>query len=376
MIHTQQRIWTEADGWSEPQGNLPGQPQLVFVFGDREFVERESLFDQVRQFYKDSYIFTASTAGNITGNEVLDKAVTISALYFEKTKIWFAETNIENEFDSLNVGKKLADFLPQEDLVHSLILSDGIFVNGTELAKSVNEHLPQNVTVTGGLAGDGTAFGKTVIGVNNLPQSRRVALIGFYGKELKINYATGSGWTATDNVFTITRSKGNVLYELNGEPALDVYKKLLGDQAANLPGSALLFPLELQLPEEGVVTRTILGVDEKQKSMTFAGDMPQGLVARMMKTTAGDLIAQAHEAGKKAAGGGHVDFALLVSCVGRKLVLKERTAEEVLAVRQAIGLETPVFGFYSYGELCPGQNSGKHCLLHNQTMTVTTFSET
>lgn len=377
MIHTQQRTWTKESNWSEPSNDLPKDPQLVFVFGDEELVSRPELFQQIRQFYPNAYILTGSTAGNILDTTVSENTVTVSALYFEKTRIWFSETTVESFFDSKNVGEKLADFLPTEDLVHSFVLSDGLAVNGSDLVRSINEHLPAAVTVTGGLAGDGDHFKRTVVSCNSTPQSNRVVLIGFYGDALRVGFASGGGWTPSNNTYTITKSNGNVLYELDGKPALDVYKELLGPESANLPGSALLFPLQLELPEEGKVVRTILSVDENEKSMTFAGDVPNGSVAHLMHASKEDLIQSAGQAATeslKGLNGTLAQFALLVSCVGRKLVLKDRTHEEIDAVHKALGEKTSLHGFYSYGELCPATGT-KYCLLHNQTMTITTFSE-
>ncbi|MFA5877003.1 MAG: FIST N-terminal domain-containing protein [Candidatus Paceibacterota bacterium] len=376
MIHVQQRSWTEKEGWSTPDTDLPEEPQLVFVFGDRNFVAKAELFQQIRQFYPKAYICTSSTAGNILGSTVSEESVTISAVYFEKTNVSFVQTTIINQFDSQNVGKKLAEFLPTEGLVHSFVLSDGLSVNGSEVVASINKHLPTTVTVTGGLAGDGSRFAQTVVGCNVVPQSNQVVLVGLYGSSLRVGYASRGGWTATEDAYIVTRSENNVLYELNNEPALDVYKKLLGDATAQLPSSALLFPLQLTLKDEGTVVRTILGVDEKSKSMTFAGNIPQGVTAHLMHASIEELIASAHKAGEEASvPTAPVQFALLVSCVGRRLVLKEKAVEEVRAVHDALGPQAVVHGFYSYGELCPSKESGVRCLLHNQTMTVTTFSE-
>ena len=377
MIHVQQRIWTEDKKWSEPTGSLPAEPQLVFVFGDQELVAQPEFFQQIKQFYPDAYILIGSTAGNILDVTVSSDSVTVSALHFEKTRIWFSETTIENEFDSENIGKKLAEFLPTEDLVHAFVLSDGLAVNGSALVRSINEHLPQSVTVTGGLAGDGDHFKKTVVGCNSVPQPNRVTLIGFYGSALHVGYASRGGWQASEQCFVVTKSKQNMLCELDGKPALDVYKELLGAEAANLPSSALLFPLQLAVPDEGEVVRTILSVDEKSKSMTFAGEIPEDATVHLMHASEDELIASARKAGAESVstGGAAAQFALLVSCVGRRLVLKDRTVEEVQAVRDAIGKEAAIHGFYSYGELCPVVGQGNRCLLHNQTMTITTFTE-
>jgi hypothetical protein len=169
-----------------------------------------------------------------------------------------------------------------------------------------------------------------------------------------------------------------VLYELDGRSALDLYKTYLGDHANQLPSSALLFPIVVTEADDGQgVVRTILSVDEQQKSMTFAGDIPQGGTAQLMKTNVDDLVdgaTAAAEASLKGLDDARPDLALLVSCVGRKLVMKQRIEEEVEAIRDVFGADTKIAGFYSYGELAPF-SQGQECRLHNQTMTITAFAE-
>ena len=69
-----------------------------------------------------------------------------------------------------------------------------------------------------------------------------------------------------------------MLYELDGRPALALYKEYLGDRASGLPATALLFPLAVRSDRSATrrTVRTILGIDEEQQSMTFAGDVPEG----------------------------------------------------------------------------------------------------
>jgi hypothetical protein len=118
-------------------------------------------------------------------------------------------------------------------------------------------------------------------------------------------------------------------------------------------------------------------VNEQDKSMTFAGDIPQGGTAQLMKTKVDDLVegaTAAAEASLRGLGDTRPDLAILVSCVGRKLVMKQRVEEEVEAIRDVFGADTKIAGFYSYGELCPFHEGGD-CRLHNQTMTITAFAE-
>ena len=111
--------------------------------------------------------------------------------------------------------------------------------------------------------------------------------------------------------------------------------------------------------------------------MTFAGDMPAGAYARLMKANFDRLIDGAAGAAKvsyEAVGSIAPDLALLISCVGRKMVLQQRIEEEVEGVRDVLGRHTVLTGFYSYGEISPFTPSAR-CELHNQTMTITTFAE-
>jgi hypothetical protein len=252
-------------------------------------------------------------------------------------------------------------------------------VNGSELAQGLTKNLPEEVTVTGGLAADADRFEKTYVLWDDLPEDNLIAAIGFYGSSLKIGYGSMGGWDPFGPERVITRSEGNVLFELDGQSALGIYKKYLGEHAKGLPSTALLFPLSIRTKsrETGIV-RTILGINEEKQSMTFAGDIPQGAYARFMKANFERLIDGSQEAAATSAGAmGSVrtDLAVLVSCVGRKLVLKQRIEEEVEAASEILGKQTFLTGFYSYGEISPF-TAGAKCELHNQTMTITTFGET
>ena len=210
------------------------------------------------------------------------------------------------------------------------------------------------------------------------PESGTVAAMGLYGDNLKVGYGSLGGWDSFGPERLVTKATANVLYELDGKPALDLYKQYLGDHAKGLPATGLLFPLSLRANEGDTgVVRTILSVNEQERSMTFAGDIPVGSYVRLMKANFERLIDGAAGAAKACHQGlapSTPDLAVLISCVGRKLVLKQRIEEEVEGVREVLGEHAVLTGFYSYGEISPFTRSAK-CELHNQTMTITTFSE-
>lgn len=377
---TEQRKWTKDGNWVWlSDNNLKDTAQLVFFFGDTSLLKDPKNFEQVKGFYPKAHIAAGSTAGEIIGAEVLDNSMVVTAVHFDNTPIQVAKTKIAQMSESQAAGEKLADSLSKEGLVHVLVLSDGLHVNGTNLVRGLMNKLPKDVAVTGGLTGDQDRFKETVVGMDAVAEPDTIAVIGFYGTSIKIGYGSMGGWDPFGPERLVTRSKENVLYELDGQSALELYKKYLGDQAKDLPASGLLFPLSLRLEgkETGLV-RTILSVDDKVGSMTFAGDVPEGSYVRLMKANFEHLVDGAEGAADmshESLGKTAPDLALLISCVGRKLVLKQKVEEEVERVQEVLGKQATLTGFYSYGEICPVTPTEKQCELHNQTMTITTFHE-
>jgi len=382
FMKVEQKLWTKETGWSDiSKEKLSVTPQWVMLFGGRQLIEEGERFKEVRALYPESKILSCSTAGEILSTRVRDNSIALTAVHFENTTLRFAQTDINTYEESFDVGARLAGKLLGDELVHVMVFSDGQRVNGTELVKGFNATLPSTVSVTGGLVGDGSDFKKTLVGLDESGVEGKVVAVGFYGTALKVGYGSLGGWDPFGIERVITKSKKNVLYELDGKPALSLYKEYLGDQAKDLPGSGLLFPLRVRLENNGKeveVVRTILAVNEDDQSMTFAGDMLEGARATLMKANFERLIDGASGAGSMSIeplGSSPAELAILISCIGRKLVLKERVEEEIEAVHVAIGEQVPIIGFYSYGELSPVAATEKQCELHNQTMTITTFRE-
>ncbi len=375
----EQKNWTIDTGWSTVQTNsLNGQRKLVFAFGNRFQLANESRYNEISQFYPNSDIILSSTSGEIIGTQVQDDSIVTTAIAFEQTNYKISQVKSSDFSNSYEAGKHLANSFDQQSLRHVFVISDGQAVNGSELVKGFNDYLPKEVTTTGGLAGDGARFEKTLVGYNAAPSEGNIVAIAFYGDALKIGYGSVGGWDSFGAKRTVTKSIGNVLYEIDGKSALSLYKKYLGDKAKGLPSSALLFPLSMQLEQDSKpLVRTILSIDEEQESMTFAGDVPEGASVQLMKANFDKLIEGASDAansGKISLKNAQPELALLVSCVGRKIVLDQLIEEEVEGVAEVIGGATAITGFYSYGEIAPFAGL-LNCELHNQTMTVTLLSE-
>ncbi|WP_411680677.1 FIST signal transduction protein [Clostridium thailandense] len=356
--------------------------QLVLVFGARDLISRNDYMDSIQKKYPNAYIIGCSTAGEIIGNQVLDGTLTTTAINFEHTTVENFSVKVKNFEDSYEVGATLAEKLNKEHLAHVFVLSEGLNIHGSELVRGIKEHLPAHISITGGMAGDDVLFGKTYVIANGCVDENIVSTLGFYGDRIKIGYGSMGGWDSFGPERLITKSQNNILYEIDGKSALDLYKLYLGDYAQGLPSTGLRFPLSIRLSssEDGVV-RTLLKINEEDQGMIFAGDVPEGHYAKFMKANFERLINGALEAAELSLQGigSTPTLAILISCIGRKMMLKQRIEEEVEAVRDILGDDCIFTGFYSYGEISPNirniNSKEVECKFHNQTMTITTIKE-
>lgn len=372
-----QEIFKEEFGWENIfQNGSISNPQVVLAFGNREIISQNQIYQELKNKYPTADIIMSSTAGEIINTGFVDNSVVITAIEFEHTQLETCQVNIGDFENSYDAATKIVSTLSKKELKHVFIVADGQLINGSELVEGLNQFEIKEVSTTGGLAGDGYDFNKTLVGLNNIPAEGNIVAIGFYGDRLKVEFGSKGGWDPFGPERIITKSKDNILYELDNQNALDLYKKYLGDAAKELPSSALFFPLSIKIEgaDESLV-RTILSICEETKSMTFAGNMPQGSLAQMMKHNADRLIGGAEQAAEKCmTSSENPEFAILVSCVGRKIVLGQNIDEEIEVIRDQLGNKTILTGFYSYGEIAPFSHSSRS-ELHNQTMTITTFSE-
>lgn len=353
------------------------EAQLVMGFGAPELVRAPETYDFLKLQFPFAAIVLCSSSGEIYNREVRDGTVSVCAVSFNTTILATAQVQIEAFSSSFEAGKALVESLPLTGLRLIFILSDGGKVNGSELVKGMNSVKPERVLITGGLAGDADRFEKTFVGLNNYPEPGKIVAIGFYGDKLILSHGSLGGWDVFGLERTVTRSDQNILYEIDHKNALELYKTYLGDYAAELPGSALLFPLALKLNNENeTIVRTILSVDNDAKTMTFAGDLPEGSKVKFMKANFDKLIDAASDAANSCLSLARTSpkLALLISCVGRKLILGNRIEEEVEAVADMFGSGTLLTGFYSYGEISP-LHPFSNCEFHNQTMTITGLNE-
>ncbi|WP_209406031.1 FIST signal transduction protein [Pseudozobellia sp. WGM2] len=364
--------------WSFKTGKQTLKQPLVLVFGNRFLLEEENCYDEVLELFPDGHIVFGSTSGEILNENVFENSVVLTAIEFEKSNFLIRSKNLADfDGDDELLGQRLIAEFPTENLKHVFVISEGSSVNGSTLITGLEMEKNIDIGLSGGLCGDDARFERTLCSYNSSPKEGEIIAIGLYGESLEITSANFGGWTVFGPLRTTTKSVENVLYELDGKPALDLYKQYLGDKAKDLPKSALFYPLNVDSHDGSEpLVRTILSIDEKENSMTLAGNVPEGSSVQLMMSTVDDIADGAREAAKLAVAlrKKETELALLVSCIGRKLVMDQRTEDEVEEVIDVIGEQAAVTGFYSYGEMAPFAGKGK-CKLHNQTMTLTLLSE-
>lgn len=373
-----QAILDKNNEWNYTQSKKELDNPLVLVFGNRQLLEDAAILKKIREEFPYENIVFGSTSGEIVDSKVIDNTVHVTAIEFEKSTFAIKNGNIKDyNFDARLLGISLANQIPKEGLKHLLVISEGSYVNGSSLITGIETVLSNTISISGGICGDDDKFEKTLASYKEDPKTGEVILIALYGETLEVSAASYGGWITFGPERLITKSEANILYEIDEKPALELYRKYLGDKAKELPKASLLYPLYVKAEnKKQAVVRTVLNINEENNSMTLAGDVPVNSTVQLMMASVDSLTEGASEAGKKAMLDRQTqpEFALLVSCVGRKLVMNQRVEEEVEEVKKIIGNQAVISGFYSYGEIAPFEKNSS-CELHNQTMTLTLISE-
>jgi len=367
--------------------DLPGasplpSANLVLVFGSVKRFSEGKLQGFLKSRYPTAQLVGCTTSGEISPAGVFDDSIQITAIQWERTIQRVAQTKMSGMQSSFEAAASLAKQLKSDGLRTVLVISDGLNVNGSELLKGFQSVLG-DIPIVGGLAGDGGAFVKTLQLFNDTVSDNQVIAVGLYGDALITSSGALGGWKPYGPPRKVTKSEKNVVLELDGKPALPLYRMYIGEAfARGLPGTGLKFPLAVI--EEGKrdveKIRTLLAIDSTNNSLTFAGNVEEGETVRLCQTNHDRLVEGAGGAANLVMDGlsanktNQPGLAVCVSCVGRKGVMAEQVVDEVKLVQQILGPQTSVTGFYSYGELAPRPNT-TDSVLHNQTMTIGYLSE-
>jgi hypothetical protein len=373
--------YTPLTGWSEPVPQGWDSPDTIgFVFSAPRYMDEPAPLLALTQAMPNVRWCGGSTAGEIRGAQLFDDTIQVCLVRLERSQVRAASMPIQTEDRGYTTGVRLGQALRGDGLRGVIVISDGLLISGADLASGLEDTLGCDIPITGGLAGDGTALARTWVLIDGQPRTGHVSAIGLYGDHIRVSSSARGGWSPFGPTRRITRARHNVLYELDGKPALALYKEYLGELADELPMSGMRFPLQVSKDGEvAALIRTVIAIDEVEQSITFTGDVHEGDTARLMRSTIERLVdgaQDAYDAVAEHSGEGMV--MLTVSCVGRRLAMGPRTDEELegIATLSAQDQPSPVqIGFYSYGELSPGSAGAGGCSLHNQTMTLTVLRE-
>ena len=362
---------------------LASRPKLpeanwVLVFGSVNRFKEKGFAKKLQKRYPQAQIMGCTTTGEITPDGAYDDSVHITAMLWEQSSLHFASIAVTSMEQSHFLGNQLANELNQTDLKGVFVLSDGLHVNGSELVEGLQEVL-KDVPITGGLAGDDASFTQTLLLHNEMVQDNVVIAMGIYGSNATVTSGALGGWKPYGPPRKITRSNKNIVYELDGKPALPLYKMYIGYYSDSLPSSGLNFPFAIMNEDKKIkFSRMLLAINSDDNSLTFAGNVQEGSTVRFLQSNHDRLVEGASKAASqilnKNVDLSNTALAICVSCVGRKLVMKEQVSDEVYAVQRLLGSKTGITGFYSNGEICSGDGDS-HSQLHNQTMTIAYLSE-
>lgn len=273
-------------------------------------------------------------------------------------------------------GKQLAAKLaPTVQYVH--LFSDGITGNGCGILRGIFSVLREDLPIAGGTAGDNGKFERTWQFAGRKVLTDAAVAIGFTG-DFHLGTGVRSGWSPIGLAKKVTRASGNILYELNGEPALQVYERFLGKHAEKLPAVGVEYPLGLVgkcLDNDSgdyYLLRATMSVDRQEGSIRFAGEIPEGAEVHLTCGDNSSILEASSEAARLAdeeIGDIQPRMVFFYSCMARKIILGQRTQEELDRIRRVFGAEVPIIGFYTYGEYCR-VGCGSPSLFHNETATV------
>jgi hypothetical protein len=376
-MKTEQSFMLRGMTWEGGNG-LKESATLVLAFGPRKLIFEQNVYTSIKSRYPNAIVLILSTAFEIVESKISTSRIVVTAIQFDKTILKSTSLQVSSKIDSRAAGRLICDQLSGEGLKHILLFSDGYDINGDDLVDGLNEELANDVIVSGGFAGSDAEDPTTYVGLNEDPKIRNVAAIGFFGSDLNVANSVESGWDEFGPTKIVTSSEGNMVFSLDGENVLDVYKRYLGNaQDRDFTMSIQHFPLCILKSDGSKIVRSVFRVDEDKRALVFSGNVPKDSKVRFMIANADRLIDGAMNAAERVSKQSEVgkpELVLIVSCVGRSVLLLERTEEEIEVTCETMGRDLVYSGFYSNGELSPATGS-KQCSLHNQTISITTYSE-
>ena len=310
---------------------------------------------------------TAPVIGTTTGGEVfnggiVDHSTVISVAVFERSRV---RVSFSDEKDSLKLGRQLAEGLKDRDQKVMIAFADGLGSNGDRILRGLHEVSPE-VPVAGGLAGDMFTFTGTYTFTQDFLSKTGGVCACIYTDRIHINTLYNLAWIPIGKEMTITKAEGNRIYEIEGRPAVEIYKEYLGKDAETLlPHIAIEFPLVFERDGK-LVARACLGIDD-DGAMVYEGDINEGERVRFSIWDTGEMLDGAGTA-LKVIRGVPVEGIFVYTCAARKYLMGKEVEVETKYLQSV----APTVGFLTYGEFFTDRGTKS---FFNYTITLITLSE-
>ena len=251
-------------------------------------------------------------------------------------------------------------------LCSSIIAANGKMIDGESLVRSFEDVMGPNISMFGGMAGDDITFTGTYIFTNNQSTDYGIALLVLNEEKIELHGMAISGWKPMGITRTVTKSEGNLIYTIDGQPALEIYLRLLGkekssadDQSSFFDSIGVHYPFQIERDGREPKMCSPIGYDKEKKALMCESEVPQGSNFRFSSppdfeildtiiTKANELKSESHA---------DADALLVFSCAGRLSTLGPIAKLENEGLQKVWNV--PMAGFYTYGEFGKGIN-GKH----------------
>ena len=253
-----------------------------------------------------------------------------------------------------------------------LVVASGLNIDGEQMVRGIQEMTGQDITMYGGLAGDDAHFRETVVFSENSAEANGALLLVFDKSVYDLNGIATSGWVSIGADKIITRAEGNIVYTIDHEPALDVYKQYLNVNDEDLPEIGVEYPLLVRKNESDFILRAVLNVDREKKALIFAGTVPVGAVVTFSSSPGFEILEYTRKKVNEFYDSSpETDLLVLFSCMARHNALGPTIADEI--EEAWIKWQKPLIGFFTYGEI--GNNYKSSCDFYNQTYTLVSIKQ-
>jgi hypothetical protein len=363
---------------------LGNEAKLIIVFSSVNFAKSE-LLEGVKSVAKNTQIVGCSTGGEIINNEVGEGMVVVMAIDTDQID-FICDYQEDIKGKEREAGRKLAKNIKEKaknGLKSLMILSDGL-ANGQELIEGVQEILGKYFPIVGALSGDNFQFKQTYQYFNENVLTNGVVGVGFAGK-FSFGTSLGHGWKPI-SISKNTEGKDFNLEKIDKSSAISFYQEYLGKDAQILSKEplsiiSLNYPLGFEVEgSEKFIIRTVVFANQKG-TLTCAGPIIKNGKVRLMLSEIDNGINAAKEITKEALEamkGKNPKIALVFNCICRFRLFGPTKQKEISSIREIIGENVPLIGFYSYGEIGPLDSKVKEfsfSVLQNSSLCVFLLGE-